>query len=64
MAMLEYNLDLTSSKLVILTHLGIGFVKMLCLCTMISFLVSLPLSIEKSLRIAFSYQYIQDVQDH
>ena len=34
--------------LTISTHPGIGFVKTLCLCTMISFLVGLPPSIEKS----------------
>jgi fatty acid synthase subunit alpha len=55
MAMLilrEYNLALTSSRLAISTHPGIGFVKTLCLCTMISFLVGSPLLIEKSPRIA------------
>jgi hypothetical protein len=55
MAMLilkEYNLALTSSRLAISTHHGIGFVKTLCLCTMISFLVGLPPSIEKSPRVA------------
>ena len=55
MAMLilkEYNLALTSSRLAISTHPGIGFVKTLCLCTMISFLVGLPPSIEKSPRVA------------
>ena len=48
MAMLilkEYNLTLTSSRLTISTHCGIGFVKTLCLCTMISFLIGLPPSI-------------------
>ena len=52
MAMLilkEYNLVLTSSRPAIF---GIGFVKTLCLRTTISFLVSLPLSIEKSPHVA------------
>ena len=48
----EYNLALTSSRLAILTHLGVGFVKTLCLCTMISFLVGLPPLIEKSPHVA------------
>ena len=35
-------------QLAILTHSGIGFLKMLCLCTMISILVGLPPLIKKS----------------
>ena len=33
----EYNLALTSSRLAISTHPGIGFVKTLCLCTMLAY---------------------------
>jgi hypothetical protein len=45
----EYNLALTSSRLAISTHPRIGFVKTPCFCTMISFLVGLPPSIDVKL---------------
>jgi hypothetical protein len=47
-----HNLSLTSSRLAISTLPGIGFAKTLRLCAMISLLVGLPSSIEKSPRVA------------